>query len=129
VERAGEWLEVLIPSNAFKNAHSSFFGSKPFRLVLPDLLDLYTYINAYIDRHRGVLLANAKDPGTLFVKTVKTTSKDAAYDQTTFYEAWRLVIQRYGIYNPYTRRGVTLDRWKLAPLPIGKWAYIARQSS
>ncbi|MGK9086388.1 hypothetical protein KXR64_21740, partial [Brucella intermedia] len=38
-------------------------------------------------------------------KTVKTTSKDASYNQTTFYEAWRLVIQRYGIYNPYTGRG------------------------
>ncbi|WP_370643762.1 hypothetical protein [Shinella sp. NM-101] len=97
--------EVLIPSNAFKNANSSFFGSKPFRLILPDLLDLYKYLNAYIDRHRGVLLAGADDPGTLFVKTVKTTSKDAAYNQTTFYEAWRLTIQRYAIYNPYTGRG------------------------
>ncbi|PJR12752.1 hypothetical protein [Sinorhizobium meliloti] len=97
--------EVLIPSNAFKNANSSFFGSKPFRLVLPDLQDLYKYLNAYIERHRGVLLAGADDPGTLFVKTVKTTSKDAAYNQTTFYEAWRLAIQRYGIYNPYTDRG------------------------
>ncbi|ACP21990.1 hypothetical protein NGR_b05310 (plasmid) [Sinorhizobium fredii NGR234] len=29
--------EVLVPANAFKNANSSFFGSKPFRLVLPDL--------------------------------------------------------------------------------------------
>lgn len=42
-------------------------------------------------------------PGTLFVKTVKTTIKDAAYDQTTFYEVWRLVIQCYGIYNPTVR--------------------------
>jgi len=97
--------EVLIPSNAFKNANSSFFGSKPFRLVLPDLLDLYKFLNDYIERHRAVLLRNARDPGTLFVKTVKTNSKDAAYDQTTFYEAWRLTIQRYGIYNPYTDRG------------------------
>ena len=24
---------------------------------------------------------------------------------TSFYEAWRLVIQRYGIFNPYTGRG------------------------
>lgn len=97
--------EVLIPSNAFKNANSSFFGSKPFRLVLPDLLGLYKFLNDYIERHRAVLLRNARDPGTLFVKTVKTNSKDAAYDQTTFYEAWRLTIQRYGIYNPYTDRG------------------------
>ena len=97
--------EVRIPSNAFKNANSSFFGSKPFRLILPDLLDLYKFLNDYIERHRAVLLRNGRDPGTLFVKTVKTNSKDAAYDQTTFYEAWRLTIQRYGIYNPYTDRG------------------------
>lgn len=28
-----------------------------------------------------------------------------AYDQNTFYEAWRLAIQRYGIFNPYTGCG------------------------
>lgn len=50
-------------------------------------------------------MAEAIDPGTFFVKTVKQSSTDAAYNQTTFYEAWRLVIQRYGIYNPYTGRG------------------------
>lgn len=75
-ERDGGW-EVLIPSNAFKNANSSFFCSKPFRLVLPNLQDLYPHLNAYIDRHRAVLLAGPDDPGTLFVKTVKTTSKHA----------------------------------------------------
>lgn len=103
-DRENGW-EVLIPSVAFKNSGSSFFGQKPFRLILPDLLDLYKYLEAYIDRHRGVLLGPAKDPGTLFVKTVKTTSLGAAYDSTKFYEAWRTVIQRYGIYNPYTGRG------------------------
>ena len=103
-DRDSGW-EVLIPSIAFKNSGSSFFGQKPFRLILPDLLDLYKYLEAYIDRHRGVLLGPADDPGTLFVKTVKTTSKQAAYGSTTFYEAWRTVIQRYGIYNPYTGRG------------------------
>ncbi|SOC81724.1 hypothetical protein SAMN05421890_0101 [Ensifer adhaerens] len=103
-DRENGW-EVLIPSVAFKNSGSSFFGQKPFRLILPDLLDLYKYLEAYIDRHRGVLLGPARDPGTFFVKTVKTTSLDAAYDSTKFYEAWRTVIQRYGIYNPYTGRG------------------------
>lgn len=103
-DRENGW-EVLIPSVAFKNANSSFFGSKPFRLILPDLLDLYHYINAYIERHRKVLLGQATDPGTFFIKTVKLSSADAAYNQTTFYEAWRLIIQRYGIYNPYTGRG------------------------
>ncbi|MGG6893773.1 hypothetical protein [Rhizobium sp. BR 315] len=103
-DRHGGW-EVLIPAIAFKNAHSSFFGDKPFRLVLPDLLDLYKYIDAYVENHRAVLLRTASDPGTFFVKTVKTTSTEAAYDITSFYEAWRLIIQRYGIYNPYTGRG------------------------
>lgn len=103
-ERDSGW-EVLIPSVAFKNANSSFFGSKPFRLILPNLGGLYDHIEAYIDRHRQTLLKGAEDPGTFFVKTVKATSKDAAYDQNTFYEAWRLTIQRYGIYNPYTGRG------------------------
>lgn len=97
--------EVFIPSVAFKNANSSYFGNKPFRLILPDLGDLYTHIESYLDRHRRILLANARDPGTFFVKTVKATSRNAAYDQNTFYEAWRLVIQRYGIFNPYTGRG------------------------
>jgi hypothetical protein len=103
-DREGGW-EVLIPSVAFKNSSSSFFGRKPFRLILPDLLGLYKYLEAYVDRHRGVLLGSAKDRGTLFVKTVKTTGIDAAYDSTKFYEGWRTVIQRYGIYNPYTGRG------------------------
>lgn len=103
-ERDKGW-EVLIPSVAFKNANSSYFGSKPFRLILPDLGGLYQKIDAYIDRHRRILLTGVDDPGTFFVKTVKTTSRDASYDQNTFYEAWRLIIQRYGIYNPYTQRG------------------------
>jgi len=94
--------EVLIPAVAFKNANSSFFAARPFRLLLPDVGDLYRYIGAWIRDHRAVLLNGAKDPGTFFVKTVKSTSQHAAYGQSSFYEAWRLIIQRYGIYNPYT---------------------------
>ena len=104
-DREHGW-EVLIPAVAFKNSTSSFFGSKPFRLVLPDLAGLYDVIDAYLDRHRACLIGDAADPGTFFVKSVKRTSADASYNQNTFYEAWRLTIQRYGIYNPYTGRGV-----------------------
>lgn len=43
--------------------------------------------------------------GHLLVKTVKVTSRNAAFTQSGFYEAWRLIIQRYGIYNPWTGRG------------------------
>jgi len=97
--------EILIPSVAFKNANSSFFGSKPFRLILPDLGRLYELIEAWIERHRARLIGEAVDPGTFFVKTAKMTSANAAYCQNTFYEAWRTAIQRYGIYNPWTKRG------------------------
>lgn len=103
-DREGGW-EAFIPSVAFKNADSSFFGSKPFRLLLPDLDGLYGVIEAYLERHRAVLLRHAPDPQTFFVKTVKVSSRNAAYDQNTFYEAWRLIIQRYGVFNPYTGRG------------------------
>ena len=103
-ERDQGW-EVLVPAVAFKNAHSSFFAGKPFKLVLPDLGGLYDHIASYIERHRPALLNGADDPGTFFIKTVKRTSCDASYNQSTFYEAWRLVIQRYGVFNPYTGRG------------------------
>ena len=102
--KEGAW-EVLIPSVAFKNADSSFFGGKPFRLLLPDLGGLYGHLERYIERHRPALLAGAGDPGTLFVKSVSARTRDASYDQTTFYEAWRLTTQRYGVFNPYTGRG------------------------
>jgi hypothetical protein len=103
-ERASAW-EVYIPSVAFKNSGSSFFGKRPFRLHLPDLSSLREQIDAYVERHRPLLLGGCSDPGTFFVKSVKATSRTASYNQTTFYEAWRLTIQRYGIFNPYTGRG------------------------
>ena len=103
-ERDSGW-EIFIPAVAFKNVNSSYFGNKPFRLLLPDLADLYKFLGDYIDRHRPNLLRGVRDPGTFFVKTVKMTSRDAAYDQNTFYDAWRLTTQRFGIYNPYTGRG------------------------
>jgi hypothetical protein len=53
---------VLIPSAAFKNSGSSFFGQKPFRLILPDLLDLYKYLDAYINRHRVSCLGRQRIP-------------------------------------------------------------------
>jgi hypothetical protein len=97
--------EVFVPASAFKNSGSSFFGGRPFRLLLPDIAGLYAEIEDYVVAHRRLLLGPAADPGTFFVKTVKRSSEEAAYNQTTFFEAWRWIIQRYGIFNPYTRRG------------------------
>ena len=101
----GGW-QVFIPSTAFKNARSSFFAGNPFSLMLPDLEGLYAVIEAYLDRHRPLLLAQAKDPATFFIKTVRTFTKTAAFDINHFYRTWRETIQRYGIHNPYTGRGV-----------------------
>ena len=103
-EKDKAW-EIFIPAIAFKNGHSSYFGSRPFRLKLPDLEGLNSMVDIYIDCHRSRLLSGADDPSTFFVKTVKRTRTHAEYSSTTFYELWRLTIQRYGIYNPYTNRG------------------------
>ena len=87
-DRENGW-KVLFPSVAFKIAESFHFGSKLFRLILPDLGGLYDHIGAWIMPHRRTLVGGAADPGTFFAKTVKTTNKKASYHQTTFYEAWR----------------------------------------
>lgn len=101
---SGGW-EVFIPAVAFKNASSSFFSRKPYRLLLPDLGRLYEFIDIYLQRDRQILLGGAEDPKTFFVKSAKLTTKNAAYNQLGFYDSWRLTIQRYGIYNPYTGQG------------------------
>jgi hypothetical protein len=97
--------EVFAPACAFKNAHSSFFGGRPFRMLLPDLGGLQAHLDTWLRRDRPRLLGAARDPGTVFVKTVKRTTVDPAYGKVAFYEAWRAAIQRYGIYNPWTGRG------------------------
>jgi hypothetical protein len=102
--QAGAW-EVFAPADAFKNARSSFFEGGVFRLALPDLAGLYALIEAYLARHRAVLLGEARDPHTVFVKTARRASEDAAYDTNTFYQAWRAITLRYGVRNPWTGRG------------------------
>jgi hypothetical protein len=67
--------------------------------------NLYKIIDAYLDRHRKVLLAHAVDPGIFFVVSVKSISKFASYNMSDFGRAWTEIIRRYGIYNPYTDRG------------------------
>ena len=104
IEQARQW-EVLIPSVAFKNARSSFFASRPYRLALPDLGGLYRQLDKYVRIDRDLLLKGAPDPGTLFVKTAKRTSRDASFNKNNFYQSWADVIRRYGIWNPYTKRG------------------------
>jgi len=51
---------VLVPANAFKNPTPRSSAQNPSDSVVPDLLDLYNFLNAYIERPRGVLLAGAR---------------------------------------------------------------------
>ena len=103
-EKAEGW-EVFAPAAAFKNSKSSFFKNQPFRLVLPDSEGLYEFLDAYIKRHRKLLLAGRPDPGTFFVRSARNAKQLPEYDMFSFYEAWRGIIRRYGIYNPFTQRG------------------------
>lgn len=100
-----EGWEVFLPSLAFKNWDSHFFKHRAFRYVLPDLEGLYHWIDVYVRRHRATLLNGRSDPGTFFVRKMRSDRTSAAMDAAAFYSSWREVIQKYGIYNPYTKHG------------------------
>ena len=103
-DERGQWL-VFVPALAFKNARSSFFGGRPYQMALPDFEDLYERIRTYLEAHRPILLGEARDPGTFFVRTATDPQCDARFTSASFYAAFRTVIERYGVYNPYTKRG------------------------
>jgi hypothetical protein len=103
-ERDNGW-EVFIPALAFKNADSEFFQKKPFRLLLPDLENLYAVIEQYLEKHRAVLVGPFPDSGSFFARTAKSATNCGTYNDGGFYSIWRYNIQKYGIYNPYTGRG------------------------
>lgn len=93
------------PVGSFQKRKLILFAARPLKLELPDVDALYEHVASYVGVHRHLLLQGATDPGTFFVKSAKATSRNASYDGAGFYEAWRELIQRYGIYNPYTKRG------------------------
>lgn len=102
----GTAWEVWIPAAAFKNARSSFFEGRPFRVTLPDIGGLYSLIAGWINRHRPVLVGPATDAGTVFVATARGPNSDLALGKALFYDLWRQTFTRYGVFNLYTGRGV-----------------------
>jgi len=98
--------EVFVPAVAIKNGGASFFRGRPFQAVLPDLENLYAWIESYLQKHRERLLNGRPDPGTLFVRTLRERGCDPELNITSYYAVWKNVTQRFGIYNPYTKRGV-----------------------
>lgn len=101
---ARSW-EVYIPAVAFKNGKSSYFRGRPYRTLLPNIDGFYGLLERYISHYRPILVGKFPDSNTLFVKTGVSATRCGAFDSITFYTAWKTIIRRYGIYNPYTKRG------------------------
>jgi hypothetical protein len=99
-----EWV-VHIPALAFKNWDSTFFRHGPFHVALPNLENLYAHIDDYLRRHRPVLLAGYDNPPTFFVRTLRSSKVSGEYNCGSFTRQWHDIIKKYGIYNPYTKRG------------------------
>lgn len=97
--------EVYIPAIAIKNGAADFFRNRPFQATLPNLEGLYRWIDCYLNDHRAFLLNGSPDPETFFVRTMREGGHDAELNITSYYAVWKLLIQKYGIYNPYTKRG------------------------
>jgi hypothetical protein len=96
---------VFIPTIAFKNQHSRFFKGGSFQLTLPNLGQLYYWIDEYLRIHRPALLGDRPDPGIFLIKAAGYSNNSGEFDCESFYETWKHLIRKYGIYNPYTRRG------------------------
>ena len=100
--------EIFIPACAFKNSGSPFFHGRPYHIVLPQLDNLYRYIEDYIERHRPLLMGGRHYPDTFFVRTFRSAFRCQPHDVSSFYDAWMDIIQRYGIHNPYTGKGAII---------------------
>jgi hypothetical protein len=97
--------EVFVPAAAIKNGAAAFFKGRPYQATLPNLEKLYYWIDHYLNHHRDRLLNGCDDPGTFFVRTMWAADHSAELPITSFYAVWKLLVQKYGIYNPYTGRG------------------------
>lgn len=104
-DSTGHCWEVFIPAAAFKNSRSSFFKGRPFHLKLPDIGKLYSLIDDYLDRWRPLLLNGSAEPRTFFVRTAVRKGVSREYDVNGLYDEWKWIVQKYGIYNPFTKRG------------------------
>lgn len=104
-DSASQCWEVFIPAAAFKNSRSSFFKGRPFHLTLPDIGKLYALIDDYLARWRPVLLKGNAEPRTFFVRTAVRKGVSAEYDVNGLYDEWKWIVQKYGIFNPFTKRG------------------------
>jgi transcriptional regulator with XRE-family HTH domain len=98
---------IRITREAFKNENAKALRAK-MELPIPDIDGLYDEIAEYLQA-REILLNGAPDPGTFFVKTMQSRAENPEYTAAGYYNAYRAMITKYGIYNPYTGRGAIRD--------------------
>ncbi|WP_158915913.1 hypothetical protein [Caulobacter sp. S45] len=97
--------EVFVPTSAFKNSRSTFFGGQPYRVTLPDVSNLYLYMDIYVKSARSVIMNHRPSAAEFFITANQFNTAASAYGMANFYQAWRRIVQRFGIFNPYTQRG------------------------
>ena len=90
------------PKKSFKNWKSP--ATEDIDEILEDVDGFYDELEAYIAA-RQVLLGGTRDPGTLFVSDMRSSSKTGALTPAAFSQAYRAMVRRYAIYNPYTGKG------------------------
>ena len=101
-EERRRW-RVRIHEDAFKNRGSAALDEE-IEIVLEDTNGLYDDIAQYLaTRHK--LLGKCADPGTIFVTSVVRRRPTAEMDVKSYYNAYRSMIETYGIKNAYTGRG------------------------
>lgn len=98
-----KWV-IRMPVAALKNANSSALKKQDFELVLKDRAGLYGDIENYIEA-RSILLGEVDAQKFLVKSQVSTRAVTAEFTQSAYYETYRSIITKYGIYNPYTGRG------------------------
>ena len=82
---------------------------------MPNLEGLYNWIKSDLNKYRPILLNGMHDPESFFVRNIRETGHDPELNITSFYAAWKVIIQKYGIYNPYTKRGAIKGLLPLGP--------------
>lgn len=107
---------IRASTKSFKNAGSHVYGDWQWvDFPLVDQHDLYADLEAYLQHSRRVLIGeDAETDRTLFVNWNRGRDETPADRRKTGYgftegglrKVWSDIIRRFGIYNPYTGRGV-----------------------
>ena len=107
---------IRATAKSFKNAGSKVFGDWQWvDFPLVDEHDLYADIEAYLQRARRTLIGDDADTDrTVFVNWNRGREGTPADRRKSGYgftegglrKVWSDIIRRFGIYNPYTGRGV-----------------------